>query len=283
MGRLGGPVWPVFVAWVVATVVAIGGSLFVAILAAVVTMAGQGGAADPQRLGESIAALPAVVAGSIAVSSLTLFVVALAATKLERAPIVERLRLRFGVRDVVLIVPGTLVVIGFGQVLDSLAHVLDLMELSALAELGEMVRTTGTGWFLVLLVLGSVGPGLGEELFFRGYAQTRLVSRWGRWAGIVVASLLFGLLHMDLLHAPMAFAIGLALGWLAERAGSIVPGIAVHTINNAISFGMLRFFDPSFMGDDAHLVLGAVGFGLGVIGVAGVLLSTRGRCAPAAG
>jgi len=268
------PVWPVFLAWVAATVITLGGSVLVVVAALAVALAREG-PRGIDRLAQEVATLPVVVVGSVLVSSTTLAVVALVGAKLERRRIADRLHLRFGGRDAALVIPGVMLVLGFGQVLDSLAHLLGLMELSALAEFGEMVHRTSFGWFAALLVVASIGPGIGEELFFRGYAQTRLTERWGRWSGIVVASVLFGLLHMDLLHTPMAFAIGVALGWLAERAGSIVPGIAVHVVNNAVSFLLLRFLDPAGMTDATHALLAGAGFLVGLGGVAAVLVLTR--------
>ncbi len=50
---------------------------------------------------------------------------------------------------------------------------------------------------LVGIAVVLLGP-LAEELFFRGLLQPRFVARWGSWAGILVASLLFALVHMSL-------------------------------------------------------------------------------------
>ena len=82
---------------------------------------------------------------------------------------------------------------------------------------------------------------MGEELFFRGYLQSRLVQRWGRWMGIGVSSLAFGFIHFDPLHSTFAFCIGLFLGWVADRSGSIRPAMFMHVLNNTVSFGMTRW------------------------------------------
>ena len=55
---------------------------------------------------------------------------------------------------------------------------------------------------------------------------------------MVVASVCFGVLHLDWLHAVLAFALGLYLGWITELAGSALPAVACHVINNAL-FTML--------------------------------------------
>jgi membrane protease YdiL (CAAX protease family) len=73
-----------------------------------------------------------------------------------------------------------------------------------------------------------------EELFFRGYVQTRLCARFGGWPGVIVTAALFGFLHLDWSHSPSAFVIGLFLGWLARCAGSIRPGLLAHAVNNTL-------------------------------------------------
>nr|WP_242592942.1 CPBP family intramembrane glutamic endopeptidase [Corallococcus exiguus] len=95
--------------------------------------------------------------------------------------------------------------------------------------------------FAVLLFFGTLVAGTAEELFFRGYVQTRLVERWGRAAGIAGSATLFGILHLDPIHSPVALVMGLLLGWLAERTGSLRLPIFVHVFNNLTSFLLSRY------------------------------------------
>ncbi len=85
---------------------------------------------------------------------------------------------------------------------------------------------------LSLVVAAVVAP-LGEELLFRGYMQRRLVQRWGPAAGVLVTAALFGLIHMDKLQTPFALALGVMLGWIAVRSGSILPALLAHAAVNA--------------------------------------------------
>src|SRR5207245_4103752 len=57
------------------------------------------------------------------------------------------------------------------------------------------------------------------------------------WSSDVCSSDL-GLLHLEWIHALLAFVLGLYLGWITEVAGSALPAIACHVINNAL-FTML--------------------------------------------
>jgi membrane protease YdiL (CAAX protease family) len=75
---------------------------------------------------------------------------------------------------------------------------------------------------------------MAEELFFRAYMQTRLRAAWRPGPAIIATSAAFALLHMEWIHAAMAFMLGLYLGALTERAGSALPAIACHVVNNCV-------------------------------------------------
>ena len=98
--------------------------------------------------------------------------------------------------------------------------------------------------------------GLGEEILFRGYIQSRLNAAWGRpfrffgvnWGwGVVISSVLYGLMHV-LNVASLAqgewqlqwwwglwtFFGGLASGFVREKTGSIVAPTIMHGLPQAI-------------------------------------------------
>ena len=75
-----------------------------------------------------------------------------------------------------------------------------------------------------------------EELLFRGAIQGHLLRRGIKpLSAILISSAIFGLIHMNPIQIPFAFAIGLIFGWLYYRTGSLVPGIIGHFINNSIA------------------------------------------------
>ncbi|MBS1312492.1 MAG: CPBP family intramembrane metalloprotease, partial [Subdoligranulum sp.] len=91
-----------------------------------------------------------------------------------------------------------------------------------------------------------VMPAIAEELLFRG-AFKGLMRPCGSAAAIFAPALLFGVLHLDLAQGLTAFACGVFLGWLAERSGSILPGMLLHLVNNALAFLTiyLRYYAPA--------------------------------------
>ena len=89
--------------------------------------------------------------------------------------------------------------------------------------------------------------GFYQEVVYRGMLQLELVRRWGAFAGILVANVLytFGPLHWNHwspLNAPMfasIFAIGLFFGILFRRSGNLWIVAIIHGIGNAYIVGSL--------------------------------------------
>lgn len=75
-----------------------------------------------------------------------------------------------------------------------------------------------------------------EELLFRGAIQGALM-RYFRspWVGIVVASLLFGIIHLNPVQVFYATCLGIGFGWVYYRTGSLLPAILGHIINNSLA------------------------------------------------
>jgi membrane protease YdiL (CAAX protease family) len=48
-------------------------------------------------------------------------------------------------------------------------------------------------------------------------------------------------MHADPVHSPVAALLGLYLGWITERAGSILPAVIAHVVNNAMAVLGARF------------------------------------------
>ena len=92
-----------------------------------------------------------------------------------------------------------------------------------------------TVWFvLCIAILGLVlvAP-FAEELVFRGLGFATL----GRYA-LPLTAALFALAHgLPVLLIPVAIA-GLALGWVRQKSGSVLPGMGVHMSLNALALAL---------------------------------------------
>ncbi len=86
--------------------------------------------------------------------------------------------------------------------------------------------------WVVWLVLG-VTPAICEELFFRGLVFSGL-RRLGAWPAVLLSALLFGLAHASIYRLLPTFILGVLLGVLRWRSGSVVPGMVMHAVNNGL-------------------------------------------------
>lgn len=87
----------------------------------------------------------------------------------------------------------------------------------------------------------AVGAPLVEELLFRGAVMNSLHrAGYGPRAMIVWSALIFGVFHLNPAQIPFAFLLGLLLGWLYYRTGSLLPGMLCHFINNSLGVVLLR-------------------------------------------
>jgi sodium transport system permease protein len=82
-------------------------------------------------------------------------------------------------------------------------------------------------------------PALTEELVFRG-ALARGLARYSWPIGVVLSTIVFAAYHLSIAQMLGVLPIGLALGVLAVRSGSVLPGMLAHLINNVIALLLTR-------------------------------------------
>lgn len=93
------------------------------------------------------------------------------------------------------------------------------------------IRTQGEAIMIVLVLLFITSPG--EELFWRGFVQRRLVSRFGRRNGWLLASGVYAAVHIasgNFMLTMAALTAGLFWGWLYLHEQNLVPCIVSHAL-----------------------------------------------------
>jgi membrane protease YdiL (CAAX protease family) len=90
----------------------------------------------------------------------------------------------------------------------------------------------------------ALAPAVCEELVFRGLLLRAFTHRLGPATGVLLSSMLFGLIHVDPPQAAGALVLGLVLGWVTYRAGSLWPAMAAHAANNALAVVVARTTEP---------------------------------------
>lgn len=222
---------------------------------------------------------PTTFSLTILLSALILSGSSLTAAALSRETLAKRLGLSAkGLRPL----PVIVAMVGLPALSVVVENITLLLGVEISGTLEMIARSIGSarGPQRVLIVAAiSLGPGIGEELLFRGYIQTRLLRRHGPIVAIFVTSLLFGLMHMDPLQSTLTVFLGGYLGFVAYRFGSLWPAVCAHALNNGVSAVALSVFpdepaaaEPSF----GALVVGAVVF----LACLGYLLRALPRRAP---
>ena len=127
------------------------------------------------------------------------------------------------------------------------------------------------GYFIAIVILAP----LCEEPVFRGFILGGWL-RYGAIAGVVGSGVLFGLQHAQLSGAVPLSLVGVMLGIIALRAGSLWPGIVIHAVYNGIGVPFLIFPNSMPNLSDATLMLA----GLIALPAAGYSLWLYHRLAP---
>lgn len=142
---------------------------------------------------------------------------------------------------------------------------------------------------LLIVVLGIL-PAICEEAFFRGFLFSGLRQHLSAGRTVFVTAIAFGLFHVILAGgaAPERLLpstlMGVLLGWISVRTGSVLPGILLHATHNSLLMAIAHFRDELSgfavgLQSQQHLPttwLWAAGVVL-AIGVALMLVSTRNR------
>ena len=98
-----------------------------------------------------------------------------------------------------------------------------------------------TPWIVGFLALATLFAPVTEELLFRGWIFTSLRGTVGVRVAILVSAALFALAHWESTHlyALAVFPVGLALGYVRQRAGSVAASITLHSLYNGVAAVLL--------------------------------------------
>jgi uncharacterized protein len=231
-------IWTVLLAFVVGFFINIGiGILEVVVLMAREVAKGRSLSNPASAVAEVTERLatPTFLLINVAAASLTFVGLAGLLAALSPTPWLRRLRAAKSSLTTWTLVVAAATVLGLSFCVSTVLHLLHWGQTGVLKLIADAFKGASPGFLLLGLLVIGVGAGISEEIFFRGYLQSRLVARWGRWTGISLTAACFSLIHLDLAQGLFALTIGVFLGWVTERAGSIRPAILVHVVNNCAS------------------------------------------------
>jgi sodium transport system permease protein len=93
-------------------------------------------------------------------------------------------------------------------------------------------------WLLVICL--AIVPAVSEEILFRGILLRSLQQKNSDLIAIVVSGIAFGLFHFIVessvapLRLIVSSGLGMVLGWVCVKSGSLFPSILLHSVNNGI-------------------------------------------------
>lgn len=92
----------------------------------------------------------------------------------------------------------------------------------------------GVFGFLLAVISTAIVPGLVEEFAFRGIVLG-LLRPYGEAFAVLASAAVFGILHGNFEQMPFAFVVGLVLGFIRIKTGSLIVCMVIHAANNLIA------------------------------------------------
>jgi uncharacterized protein len=116
------------------------------------------------------------------------------------------------------------------------------------AAIKGIMQMPDTSEFAANFFLVAILAALGEELVFRGILQKQLLLRTGSpWLAILMSATVFTLIHFQFSGLAPRFLMGVLLGLVYWRSGSLWPGIFTHLFLNGAQVMALYAFQHGWL------------------------------------
>ena len=132
------------------------------------------------------------------------------------------------------------------------------------------------GPIFVSLLCTAVFAPFFEEWLFRGIVLRGLLGKLKPVWAILISSVVFGLFHMNLWQAIPATLMGLMLGYVYWRSGSLKLTMLMHCANNTLSIVMMTFFSTDAKDTLYDIIPNKLAYGgIAAVALAALLLTIR--------
>lgn len=103
------------------------------------------------------------------------------------------------------------------------------------AQTNDFTSPQASGHHIIVLIALVIFPAIMEETAFRGFIFPAFSKKFGLIWGAVISSLLFAFAHLQFNVGIYTFILGLLLCFMYVKLKSIIPGVILHAINNALA------------------------------------------------
>ncbi len=134
-------------------------------------------------------------------------------------------------------------------------------------ETTEQTLSQEPGGIFLAFLSTAVVPALVEEMALRGVIMQPL-RRYGDWFAILCSSMVFAVMHCNLVQIPFAFIAGIVIGYATLTTGSVWTGMLIHFANNTFSLIVSLVADRYGYSSPQYAACNVVFYVLIVIGVA---------------
>lgn len=145
---------------------------------------------------------------------------------------------------------------------------------------GESLEPDSVFACVMTCIATAVIPPICEEFAMR-CCSLQLLRKYGKGFAVFAVSVVFGLLHGNVVQFLFAFVVGLVLGFVTVKTESIVPAVLIHAFSNGISAmnSVLNYTSGEDVSQNAILIAYGIWifFGIGSI----VYLIFKGEFKPA--
>ena len=133
---------------------------------------------------------------------------------------------------------------------------------------------TGIYGFILQCISTVMVPALVEEFACRGLLLGSL-KKYGEGFAVFTSAIVFGIMHGNFEQMPFAFLVGMVLGFITIKSGTVWIAVAVHAFNNGVSVFYSYFLNtiPIQIKNITYIFFLCVSLFMGILGV--ILMNDR--------
>ncbi|MBR2590429.1 MAG: CPBP family intramembrane metalloprotease [Clostridia bacterium] len=173
---------------------------------------------------------------------------------------------KMNTRRTLLCIPiGLTICIGANIVVNVIISIFEYFGYTLSQQSDAMAKPQSAFAVIITLVSTAIMPALLEEFAIRGVIL-QPARRYGMAFSIISSSVIFGIMHGNLIQAPFAFIVGMCFAFFVIKCNSLWIGIILHFMNNAFSV-IINFLSEKLPEATLNLTYYII---VGVVALAGI-------------